>query len=226
MHAGTNIPPLFAMISKGRGAIVGSNINNDSCTKGGKGGAVEVKLAQDLVVSGEFGVDPGGPEQVECDDGLWEKLIPETSRESLISSVQNGSEVIFKSADSTLRWIVTVVMESHQLVFEVLLFNFVEEVLGGFIVQALVDGGNAGLSELLVAGFLPKDEIVRFPAFNWASKDSIGVIVVEEEDVVVSKEGLKWELTRKVSCNQAFQLGGQSVQREGNGGDEVALLQT
>ena len=57
-------------------------------------------------------------------------------------------------------------------------------------------------------------------------KDSIGVIVVEEEDVVVAKEGLKWELTRKVSCNQAFQLRGQTVLGEGDGGDEVALLQT
>ena len=87
LHAWANIPTLFSMISKGGGTVFGGDIDNASGTKGGKRGAVEVKLAKDLVISGEFGVDLGGSEQVECDDGLWEELILETSREALVSAV-------------------------------------------------------------------------------------------------------------------------------------------
>ena len=124
MHAGTNIPALFAMISKGGGPIGGRNINNASGTKGGKRGAVEVKLAKDLVISGEFGVDLGGSEQVECDDGLWEELIPETSREALVSAIQDRGEVVFKGTNGAFSWIVAMIVCSNQLEFELLLLDF------------------------------------------------------------------------------------------------------
>ena len=109
LHTWTNIPTLFSMISKGGGTVFRGDIDDASGTKGSQGGAIEIKFSKDLVVSGEFGIDPGVSEQVEGDDGLWEKLIPETSREALISSVQNGGEVIFKSADSTFSWVVAVI---------------------------------------------------------------------------------------------------------------------
>ena len=75
-----------------------------------------------------------------------------------------------------------------------------------------------------VACFIANGEIFRFPAFDGMGKDNIGVIVVEEEDVVVSQEGLEGKLAVEVSSNQSFELGAKDFQWNSNSRDNVALL--
>ena len=125
VHARTNIPPLFSMISKGGGTRFGSNIDNSSCAKRSKGGAVEVKFSKNLVISRQFWIDPGCPEEVQGDDGLWEELIPQACREALVSPIEDGGEVVFKGADGPFSWIGAVVVCSNELVFELLLLDLV-----------------------------------------------------------------------------------------------------
>ena len=88
----------------------------------------------------------------------------------------------------------------------------------------MVDGGNSGIFELLVACFIANDEIFRFSAFDGVGKDSIRVKIIEEEDVIVSKEGLERKLAREVCCNHSSKLGDEEFQRDCNRGDNVTLL--
>ena len=88
----------------------------------------------------------------------------------------------------------------------------------------MVDGGNACIFELLVACFITKDEIFRFSAFDGVGKYSIRVKIIEEEDAIVSKEGLERKLAREVCGNHPSKLGGEDFQRDCDGRDNVSLL--
>ena len=88
----------------------------------------------------------------------------------------------------------------------------------------LVDGGNSSIFELLVAYFIANDKIFRFSAFDGVSQDSIRVKIIEEEDVIVSKEGLERKLAREVCGNHPSKLGGEDFQRDCDGRDNVSLL--
>ena len=77
---------------------------------------------------------------------------------------------------------------------------------------------------MLVACFIANDEIFRFSAFDRVGKDGIRVKIVEEEDVIVAKEGLERKLAREVCGNHPSKLGGEDFQRDCDGRDNVSLL--
>jgi hypothetical protein len=66
----------------------------------------------------------------------------------------------------------------------------VDEFFGNFIVQALEDGGDASTLEAIVACFI--------------ALDGIGIIVVEDEDVVVAATRDEWEASREVIAYESF----------------------
>ena len=75
IHRGTHIPPFYSM-----GCPCASHrwlfMDGDLCARRGERGGVVVELPIQLCIPGKFGVHAGLSEQVEREDGVWDKLAP------------------------------------------------------------------------------------------------------------------------------------------------------
>ena len=95
-----------------------------------------------------------------------------------------------------------------------------DEFFGNFIVQALEDGGDASTFKTLVACFVTLDEVFGLTALYGFGKNGIGIIVVEDEDIVVSAARDKWEASREVIAYESFQI----IKLEDGGADFVGAV--
>ena len=64
---------------------------------------VVVELPMQLCIPGKFGVHARLSEQVEREDGVWDKSEPETKREVLVITGKSGYEVFLESSDCSFR---------------------------------------------------------------------------------------------------------------------------
>ena len=85
IHRGTHIPPFYSM-----GCPCASHrrlfINDYLCARRGKRRGIVVELPMQLCIPKKFGVHVRLSEQVEREDGVWNKLAPEMKREVLVST--------------------------------------------------------------------------------------------------------------------------------------------
>ena len=61
-------------------------MDDDLCARQGKRCGVVVELPMQLCIPGKFGVHARFSEQIEGEDGVWDKLAPEMKREVLVST--------------------------------------------------------------------------------------------------------------------------------------------
>ena len=61
-------------------------LDDDLCARRGKRRDVVVELSMQLCIPGKFGVRARLSEQVEREDGLWDKSAPDMKREVLVST--------------------------------------------------------------------------------------------------------------------------------------------
>ena len=98
VHRGTQIPPFDSM-----GCPCSSHrwlfMDDDLCARRGEMCGVVVELLMKLCIPGKFGVHARFPEQVEHEDGVWDKSAPEMKREVLVSTVNFRYEVFLESSD-------------------------------------------------------------------------------------------------------------------------------
>ena len=77
-------------------------MDDDLCARQGEKCGVVVELPMQLCIHGKFGVHARLSEQVEREDGLWDKSSPEMKREVLVSTGKSHYEVFLESSDSSL----------------------------------------------------------------------------------------------------------------------------
>ena len=98
VHRGTQIPSFYSM-----GCPCASHrrifMDDDLCARRGERRGVVVELPMQLCITGKFGVHARFPEQVEREDGVWDKLAPEMKREALVSNEKFRYEVFLESYD-------------------------------------------------------------------------------------------------------------------------------
>ena len=99
IHRGTQIPPFYSM-----GCPCTSHrrlfVDDDLCAMRGKRRGVVVELPMQLCKPVNFGVHARLSEQVEREDGLWDKSAPEMKQEVLVSTGNSRYEVFLESPDS------------------------------------------------------------------------------------------------------------------------------
>ena len=74
-------------------------MDNDLCARRGERRGVVVELPMQLCILGKFGVHAISTEQVEREDGVWDKLAQEMKREVLMSTGKSRCEVLLESSD-------------------------------------------------------------------------------------------------------------------------------
>ena len=76
IHQGTQIPP-FDSMGFPCASYLQLFMDNDLCARRGKRRGVLVELPMQLCIPGKFGVHAILSEQIERDDGVWDKSAPE-----------------------------------------------------------------------------------------------------------------------------------------------------
>ena len=74
-------------------------MDDDLCARRGERCGVVIELSTQLCIPGKFGVYARLSEQVEREDGVWDKLAPEMKREVLVITGKSRYEVFFEGYD-------------------------------------------------------------------------------------------------------------------------------
>lgn len=106
-------------------------------------GAVVIKRAMNLSPGGQAGVDARRSKEVQADQGLREKTIPQMKREVAIRGTKTRNEVVLEGLDSAFRRVPAVNMRRCELEVNFLLFHELLQGGGGSVVVALEDGFEA-----------------------------------------------------------------------------------
>lgn len=122
-------------------------MNEDSDAGRGDGCAVEIVRAADLGPSGQFWVETGATKEVEAQETLGEKLIPEMKREIGVGAAEAGNEVVLEGPDGAFCGIAAVDAGGYELEVYVLFAHVVLQDGGGFVVKALEARAQAGGNE-------------------------------------------------------------------------------
>ena len=78
-------------------------MDDELCDRRGERRGVVIELPMQLWVSRKFGVYSRLSEQVEREDGVWDKSAPEMKREVLVSTRNPRDEMFLESPDCPLR---------------------------------------------------------------------------------------------------------------------------
>ena len=98
IHRGTHIPSFYSMGCP-RASHRRIFMDYDLCARWGERCGVVIEPPMQLCIPGKFGVHARLSEQVECEDGVWDKSAPEMKREVLVSTGNYCYEVFLESSD-------------------------------------------------------------------------------------------------------------------------------
>ena len=74
-------------------------MDDDLCARRGQRHGVVVELSMQSRIPGRFWVHVGLSEQVELENGVWDKSAPEMKREVLVSTGKSYYELFLESSD-------------------------------------------------------------------------------------------------------------------------------
>ena len=101
---------MLAVVGPGRESLFLAFIDDNCGAHGCEWCCVEVEVAKNLVVGGEFRIYPGSAQHVEGKNCLGNQAAPEVWRETLISTLQDGDAVSFECLDGPFGEVVAVVI--------------------------------------------------------------------------------------------------------------------
>ena len=112
----------------------------------------------------------------------------------------------FECLDGSLCKVVTVIVGATELVLGVFLCDRAAEEVRNFIAKVLEDRRDASGVEAFVAFVIAFNKVMGMVAADRFSKDGVGVIVVEDEDVAHVAVGGDRELTWEVGANKNLKV--------------------
>jgi hypothetical protein len=175
---------------RGPGVAVGwFFMDEDTCARRGQGRAVVVEGAMDLGIGRETGIDAGPTKEVEADECLWEKTIPEMEGKVRVRAAKASNEVIFERANCAFGSIAAVDARWGKLVIDVLGLHVVLEGGGGFIVKLLEVGLETVRGEEGGAALVGSKDGGSGAAGHGLDVDIVAVIIVEYQQVGVAGTG-------------------------------------
>ena len=109
----------------------------DANTRRCNGSAIEIKVAVELRLSGQLGVEPRAAKQIESEESLRQELVPEMHGKILVETAEAGNEVIFERPNGPFGGVASMDTRRNKLKIHLLLRH--EFFQGGraFIVEAL-----------------------------------------------------------------------------------------
>ncbi len=134
---------------------------------------------------------------------MREEFVPKVEVESRIGCAETGDEVIFESADSALGGVATVIAGGGELVFYLLAVHVGLKHGGSFVVEPLEFGLEpAGFEEKLGSG-VGSGVLFLDAVLHELGVDEVGVVVVEDEEILAAADGWDNKAARLVGVDLA-----------------------
>ena len=129
--------------------------------------------------------------------------------------------MVFPCSDGTLGRVASMYVWWHKLVVDVLGAVVFFECGGGFVVEPVGLWLEAAADEVAVEFLVGTEDFTARAVFEWLREDCVGVIVIEDHDVLVASTGSDWESAGLVGVDSSrFFDGGKDLV----GGGIVRLL--
>jgi hypothetical protein len=154
-----------------------------------KRSSIEVEGAVDLRPCGEFWVDSRRAKEVEGQQGLWKKAIPEMEWKVAIGGTETGDEMVLEGSDSAFGSVSAVNVRWDELKVDVLVCHVCFEGSGGFVVETLELRFEASGAEKSVRAFVCGEDFGPSLVFHGLDVDEIAVVFVYDEHVAVAVRG-------------------------------------
>jgi hypothetical protein len=122
-------------------------VDEDANAGRGNWGPIKIECTVELGPGRQVGVEAGAAQEVESEECLGDKSIPEMKREVFVDTAEAGDEVVLEGADGTLGGVAAVDARRGKLEVDVLGTEELLEGLGAFVVKALEEGLEAGGTE-------------------------------------------------------------------------------
>ena len=191
-----------------RAAFHATEVDRHLAACGDNGGFVVVKVAIELSVGRDSRVDSRLSDQVECQDSEGDNKIPTVGRKRGVEAAAGSNKVSFICLDSSFSRILAVVSRGDKLVVELIFLNGSHHQVGDFVVHFEKFGNETLLEELIVAGVERCDQCTGFPILDGESHDVIGVVVIENEKILVAAGRFNGVASRKIHGNQVAEVSG------------------
>ena len=114
--------------------------------------------------------------------------------------------MFFESLNASLCWIASVVAGWCKLVFNVFLFQVLNEEIGDFIVQSDDCSFESVGLESIVACSETVENVMFVSGFDWLCVDAVGIMITHQQDVFVSSPGRNRVSTEWVHCSEVFDV--------------------
>ena len=135
-HGWAKIPAIFRVRRPGC-SKTRFLVDLDSGAGRGKWGAVEIKGSMELFPRGEAGIDAGGAQKIETEDGLRQEFVPKVEGERRIGSAESCDEMVFEGPNGALGGVAAMIAGGNELVVHLLAVHVSFEHGGGFVVKSL-----------------------------------------------------------------------------------------
>jgi len=154
-------------------------MHKDSDARRGNGGAIEIVMAIQLGPGGKFGIESGAAKEVQGEDGLWDKAIPQVEGKMFVDTAKAGDEMVFERPDGAFGGIATMDARRGKLKVDVLVAEELFERLGALVVQALEAWVESGVKEGSMEARVPRQDAGAGTILDGLRDDRIAVKVVE-----------------------------------------------
>jgi hypothetical protein len=167
-------------------ALVGREVDNYASARWGERASIEIKVAVETGVGGEFWLASRGTEEIEGDVGLWHQEIPFGDREFGVTSGEARAKMIFPGLDSALGGVAAMDVRWYELEVDVVFFESSFYFIGAFVIEDVERRSIAiGLQAVVEAG-PSSGELAGLACFEGLGEDGVTVIIVKDHDVIVS----------------------------------------
>ena len=92
--------------------------------------------------------------------------------------------MVLERANCTLSWVCMVIVGISELILELLGGDGCSHGIGDLVVKFVEDWIDAGGLQFCIAGVVPLNKVVGLPALDRMDEDGVGIMIVEEEDIV------------------------------------------
>ena len=137
---------------------------------------VEVKGAKELLTGRKLWIHAGATEHVQGG-------IPKGNGHLVATHIDNGDEMGCEGSDDPICKVVTMIVGITKLVLDVLLCDRAACEVRDLIVFALEDWRDVSGLEAFVGFVISFDKVMGMVAADWISKDCVGIIVIENENI-------------------------------------------
>lgn len=127
-----------------------------------------------------------------------EFLAPKVEREIVVNGAETSDDVILECLDLSFSRVVAMIRSGCELEGDLSGIQKVLYCLGGFVIEEVESWALAAEGKILDQFGEDMEEFGVGAVFHWFDEDCVGIIVVEDEDVLMALAGRDWETAGKI----------------------------